>query len=276
MVCENGYWFIVGVIALVKIGAEVILPPNAQTGTLLTIANEVDALLTDSEAIDCAKKVALKSSPVDVAPFQTDIGRGRIHFFTSGSTGEMKQVEKSLTLFEREASVLEQMWGTELREVPTIGTVTHQHVFGMTFRIVWPIVAGRPFHSEFHISWEPLMAQLDGPSMIVTSPAQLTQLGGLAPATIKNSPRMIITAGAPLPAEAAEKQPRSLAVPQLRYSAAPKRALSHGAAVARNLYYGSLYHRSKLMRAGRSPDATISARVRPRLVRAGGPNFARC
>src|SRR5271167_1935286 len=73
----------------------------------------------------------------------------------------------------------------------------------MTFRIMWPMVAGRPFHSEFHVAWEPLMAQLSGPSMIVTSPAQLTRLGGLAPETAANRPRMIITAGAPLPAEAA-------------------------------------------------------------------------
>ena len=36
VVCKDGYWFIVGVLALVKIGADVILPPNAQSGTLLS------------------------------------------------------------------------------------------------------------------------------------------------------------------------------------------------------------------------------------------------
>ena len=55
VVCNDGYWFIVGVLALAKIGADVILPPNAQTGTLLSVASEVDGLLTDSEAIDHAK-----------------------------------------------------------------------------------------------------------------------------------------------------------------------------------------------------------------------------
>ena len=149
--------------------------------------------------------IVLEPSPAEVAAFQADFEKVRIDFFTSGSTGEIKRVEKSLVLFEREASVLEQMWGAELGEIPIIGTVTHQHVFGMTFRIMWPIVAGRPFHSEFHVAWEPLMAQLNGPSMIVTSPAQLTRLGGLAPETAANRPRMIISAGAPLPAEAANE-----------------------------------------------------------------------
>jgi acyl-coenzyme A synthetase/AMP-(fatty) acid ligase len=202
VVCNDGYWFIVGILALAKIGADVILPPNAQSGTLLSLASEIDALLTDLEAVDRAQEIGLKSSPVDVAPFHTDLENARIDFFTSGSTGEVKRVQKSLILFQREASVLEQMWGAELGDIPIFGTVTHQHVFGMTFRIMWPIVAGRPFHTDFHVAWEPLMTQLSGPSMIVTSPAQLTRLGGLARGAAENRPRMIISAGAPLPAEA--------------------------------------------------------------------------
>jgi acyl-coenzyme A synthetase/AMP-(fatty) acid ligase len=203
VICNDGYWFIVGVLALVKIGAEVILPPNAQTGTLLRVLGEVEGLLTDSWAIDHEKVIVLEPGRAEVTAFQADFGKGRIDVFTSGSTGDIKKVEKSLLLFEREASVLEQMWGAELAEIPIVGTVTHQHVFGMTFRIMWPITAGRPFHSEFHVAWEPLMAHLDGPSMIVTSPAQLTRLGGFAPETAVNRPRMIISAGAPLPTEAA-------------------------------------------------------------------------
>jgi acyl-coenzyme A synthetase/AMP-(fatty) acid ligase len=49
------------------------------------------------------------------------------------------------------------------------------------------------------------MAQLNGPSMLVSSPAQLTRLGGLAPVASANRPRLIITAGAPLPADAARE-----------------------------------------------------------------------
>jgi acyl-coenzyme A synthetase/AMP-(fatty) acid ligase len=209
VVCEDGYRFIVAILALVKIGAEVILPPNSQAGTLRSLASEFDVLLTDSEAVDLPCTIALEPSRAEASPFRIDTETSRVDFFTSGSTGEMKRVEKSLALFELEALVLEQaleqMWGVELGVAPVIGTVTHQHVFGMTFRIMWPMVAGRPFHSEFHVMWEPLMAQLNGPSMLVSSPAQLTRLGGLAPVPSANRPRLIITAGAPLPAEAARE-----------------------------------------------------------------------
>jgi len=100
-------------------------------------------LLTDSWAIEHEKVIVLEPGRAEVAAFPADFGKGRIDFFTSGSTGEIKKVEKSLILFEREASVLERMWGAELAEIPIVGTVTHQHVFGMTFRIMWPITAGR-------------------------------------------------------------------------------------------------------------------------------------
>jgi acyl-coenzyme A synthetase/AMP-(fatty) acid ligase len=203
VVCEDGYWFLVGVLALVKIGAEVILPPNSQAGTLRGLAQEMDSLLTDSDAGEAAKRIILESSETEAAPMRFDAANSRVDFFTSGSTGEMKRVAKSLTLFEREAAVLEQMWGAEVGDAAVFGTVTHQHVFGMTFRIMWPLLAGRPFHSEFHVAWEPLLAMLHGPAMIISSPAQLSRLAGLAPVALSARPRMIITAGAPLPPDAA-------------------------------------------------------------------------
>ena len=203
VVCESGYWFTVGILALAKIGADVILPPNAQPGTLRTIAEEVDTILTDTRSADDAKSMLLESGEEVVAPFAANFGQSRLYFFTSGSTGEMKRVEKSLTSFELEALVLEQMWGAQLGKVAVVGTVTHQHVFGMTFRIMWPIVSGRPFHAEFHIAWEPLIGELNKPSMIVTSPAQLTRLGGLESEKVAVDPEIIITAGAPLPISAA-------------------------------------------------------------------------
>ena len=203
VVCEDGYWFLVGLLALVKIGADVILPPNSRAGTLRGLAHELDVLLTDSGAGEVASRVALESSETEAAPMRFDVANSRIDFFTSGSTGEMKRVTKSLTLFEREAAVLEQMWGAELGDAPVFGTVTHQHVFGMTFRIMWPLLAGRPYHSEFHVAWEPLLALLNGPAMIVSSPAQLTRLAGLAPVALANRPRIVVTGGAPLPPDAA-------------------------------------------------------------------------
>lgn len=203
LVCEEGYWFMVGLLALIRIGASVILPPNEQSGTLRGLQREFDALVTDSSTAAVADRVVLESSATELAALGCNLERGRIGFFTSGSTGEIKQVPKTLRHFELEAEALEARWGAPLDTARIFGTVTHQHVFGMTFRLMWPLLAGRPFQSEFYIAWEPLLAKLTAHAVIVSSPAQLGRLGGLTPLPAERRPAMVITAGAPLPEAAA-------------------------------------------------------------------------
>jgi acyl-coenzyme A synthetase/AMP-(fatty) acid ligase len=203
LLCEDGYWFMVGLLALLQIGAAVILPPNEQPGTLRELQSEFDVLVTDSDGAGAANRVKIRSSASEAPPAHFDFAGGHIGFFTSGSTGEIKQVPKTLAHFEREAVPLEMTWGTHLSDARIFGTVTHQHVFGMTFRLMWPILAGRPFESEFQVAWEPLLARLTSRAMIVSSPAQLTRLGGLTPLAPEDRPAMVLTAGAPLPESAA-------------------------------------------------------------------------
>lgn len=215
LICREGYWFIVGLLALIRIGARVILPPNEQPGTVRGLQPEFDVLVTDSAPAAMGARVVLESSADELAALRCHLTQSRIGFFTSGSTGEIKQVSKTIGHFELEAEALEERWGAQLRAVREfdavraldtvriLGTVTHQHVFGMTFRLMWPLLAGRPFQSEFHIAWEPLLAQLTPRAVIVSSPAQLSRLGGLSPLAADRRPSMVITAGAPLPDAAA-------------------------------------------------------------------------
>jgi len=203
LVCEDSYPFMVGLMALIQIDAGVILPPNDQPGTLRDLQPEFEALVTDSPAVGEASRVVIESSGVEAATRHIEIERSRIIFFTSGSTGDIKQVPKTLAQFEREAEALEATWGGLLSDAQVFGTVTHQHVFGMSFRLIWPILAGRAFESAFDAAWEPLLEKLTSRSVVVSSPAQLTRLGGLEPLPIDRRPAMVITAGAPLPDEAA-------------------------------------------------------------------------
>jgi acyl-coenzyme A synthetase/AMP-(fatty) acid ligase len=203
LICEDGYWFMVGLLALIRIGAKVILPPNEQSGTLRGLQPEFDALVTDSHAAEAVNKLVIEPSASEAPPMRFEFERGLIGFFTSGSTGEIKKVLKTLKHFEIEAVALETIWGTRLDGARIFGTVTHQHVFGMTFRLMWPILAGRPFESDFQVAWEPLLAKLVPRAVIVSSPAQLTRLGGLTPLPPERHPLMVITAGAPLPESSA-------------------------------------------------------------------------
>src|SRR5260221_5718269 len=83
MVCADAYRCIVGLLALIRIGASVILPPNEQPGTLRGLQPEFDALVTDYDAAASAHYIMLGSTGVEAAPFDFDPARSPITFFTS-------------------------------------------------------------------------------------------------------------------------------------------------------------------------------------------------
>jgi acyl-coenzyme A synthetase/AMP-(fatty) acid ligase len=128
--------------------------------------------------------------------------------FTSGSTGEPKRVAKTLSMLEAETDALERLWGEEAEGADSVGTVTHQHVFGLTFGLAWPLAAGRPFSAVVHHTWEALLATARGPAVIVSSPAHLTRLAGVPAPSRGRRPRLVFTAGAPLPPESGREVAR--------------------------------------------------------------------
>jgi len=204
LLCEDGYSFIVGFLSLLRIGADIVLPPNLQSGTIAALADRFDALVTDRDPADGgARALTIEPAEPSARPLSLDPSRSRIDFFTSGSTGAVKRIEKSAALLEREAAMLECAWGERLGDAVIFGTVSHQHIFGLAFRVIWPLLAGRRFDGTVYFAWETLLAALSGGAGIVSSPAHLTRLGGLSPLTEALRPRLVFTAGAPLPAAAA-------------------------------------------------------------------------
>jgi acyl-coenzyme A synthetase/AMP-(fatty) acid ligase len=213
LVSDDSYRFLTALLALLHVGANVVLPPNAQSGTLRLIGDSYDLLVSDVDRPEVARSFVIQSAAAEAAPFQLAAAEGRLDFFTSGSTGDMKRVEKTAALLECEAATLETLWGEVLGDARVFGTVSHQHIFGLTFKLLWPLLAGRCFCAETHGVWETLLAELSPGAVIVSSPAHLTRLGGLEPLPRRLAPRLILTAGAPLPPEAAAETQEILGTP---------------------------------------------------------------
>ncbi len=191
--CRDGYVFAVGLFGLLQAGSDILLPPNGQPGTLESLSDRFDRLVGDDLLEGLTdERAALAALPAEVPS---------LHFFTSGSTGLPRCVAKSLGMMERELLVLDKM------EAPPSGavlaTVTHQHLYGLTFRILQPLAAGCPFAAETHELWETLLAALPPGATVVSSPAHLTRLGGIAPLPAAGRPCRVLSAGAPLSAAAA-------------------------------------------------------------------------
>src|SRR5690606_2318610 len=75
----------------------------------------------------------------------------------------------------REIEALESAFGAGIGEAHVHGTVSHQHIYGLLFRVLWPLAAGRAIAPRqfFH---EEIAASIDAPAVLVTSPAHLKRI----------------------------------------------------------------------------------------------------
>lgn len=132
----------------------------------------------------------------------------QVVLFTSGSTGVPERIAKHLSQLDAEVHALQAVFGPLARDAPglrTLATVSHQHIYGLLFRVLWPLAAGRLLGMEFARYPEELVAQLSqpGPTLLISSPAMLGRLPEqLGWAAASQGLRGIFSSGGPLPPEA--------------------------------------------------------------------------
>ncbi|MFG6446713.1 AMP-binding protein [Roseateles sp. BYS180W] len=122
--------------------------------------------------------------------------------FTSGSSGEPQPIPKTLQMLFQELDALEQLWGPTLGEADVLGMVSHQHIYGLLFRVLWPWAAGRRLHAERHAFAEALWAAVQaqgGKAVVVASPSQLRRL---PPQLERLDVAAVFCSGGPLPPDA--------------------------------------------------------------------------
>lgn len=168
-----------------------------------------DALPATAErlaAMPCAgdwptRADALRAAPTAAEPdwLPLDPEREALVVFTSGSTGEPAALPKRLAQLFDEVRALETAFGARLGEAEVQGTVSHQHIYGLLFRLLWPLAAGRAIAAR-RVAYIEDLAANPRPLVLIASPAHLKRLDNLpaAPAQL----RAVFSSGGPLPDEA--------------------------------------------------------------------------
>ena len=119
--------------------------------------------------------------------------------FTSGSSGEPKAVYKTFKQLNSELTILENQWGDLLIDTLTLGTISHHHMFGIQFRLLWPFVSKRPFVNKEITYFEQLLKLSKHRICLVSSPAHLEHIPRtIAWDKLQKSMHMVFSAGAPL------------------------------------------------------------------------------
>ncbi|MEP1383132.1 MAG: AMP-binding protein [Paraglaciecola sp.] len=190
--------------ALLASGKSVVLPQNTQPEHIKQVKESVGASVGPGSI-----------SPTYLSDLDTKPSSGitlnipaesEVYFYTSGSTGVPKIIVKPFKLLQREVDALEAKFSEQVKGTVFVSTVPHQHIYGLLYKILWPMRKGHSFvpHGfEYPEQMANQIAQHDCRSVtIISSPAQLQRMVADNPLlAVKEKVTNIFSSGGPLDAQ---------------------------------------------------------------------------
>ena len=211
---EGGRWLVVAassasfaaaLLAVWHARGVVVLPPNAQPATLAELAQEAVGIVSDVDTLPAGLRV-VRPRTADggrcTARFEPlDPSRPCLELLSSGTTSVRKRCSKALSQLDTELEALETAFGRGLVGAEVLGSVSHQHVYGLLIRVLWPLAAGRIFHTDPVLHAEEIAARLPATvqAVFVSVPAQIRTLArGQVLASLSPILRDVFSSGGPL------------------------------------------------------------------------------
>lgn len=172
------------------VGIDLWLPGDTTPATRERLAAK-DLLWLDRTPVDLPGAAPLRSNALS--------HRAGLTLFTSGSSGTPVAIHKSLAQLEAETRTLEACFGAHVHQAEVVATVSHQHIYGLLFRLLWPLAGGRTFAAERLQFPEQIAALSEVPRVLVSSPAHLKRLPrSLDWTSIRRSLQVVFSSGGPL------------------------------------------------------------------------------
>lgn len=193
---RDWYHFSVWLFALLNSEKRIVLPANDKPATLSELSSHYSFRVPSelpqhgsSETLPLTLKGSLNS---------------QLTFFTSGSSGKPKAVRKTLRQLWLEVITLEQTFAEQLGPANILSTVTHQHIYGLLFTVLWPLAASRPVTLplvDYPEQLQQILAKANRQRYaLISSPAHLQRLDNLPQlAKYNHSLATVFSSGGPLP-----------------------------------------------------------------------------
>jgi acyl-coenzyme A synthetase/AMP-(fatty) acid ligase/3-hydroxymyristoyl/3-hydroxydecanoyl-(acyl carrier protein) dehydratase len=192
----DSYRFLVAALAVMAAEKTLLLPPNTTTATTQALREQGVMMLDEVMAALPANAKAHENIPVQPA-WQLS-PQACIVLFTSGSTGAPKRIERRFAQLLQEVKTLQEVFGKRAHERTVLATVSHQHIYGLLFKLLWPLTTGRAFLSaqcEYPEQLQQALAE-HPQALLVSSPALLKRWPGDMPLPVPT----IFSSGGLLPA----------------------------------------------------------------------------
>lgn len=205
--------FTCALIAALQTGKTVYLPSNALPATCHTLTGHVDGFLgefpDESSPIHAPE---IHYSP-EVFPKIIEIPESaEVVVYTSGSTGEPQAIPKHIHQLTTEVKTLEAVFGSHCPDSHIVATVSHHHIYGLLFKVFWPLMTHRPVHAiSLNFPEELIAVTSRHDSVLVSSPAHLKRFSeSIIWQNADHHLKTVFSSGGPLDADTALKIRKSI------------------------------------------------------------------
>ncbi|MDH5925174.1 AMP-binding protein [Vibrio lentus] len=208
---QDSYLFSVAFLACAVSRKHIILPGNYQPCALAELSEHFDCLLVD-EAIGAVEVSEVRNiqtlldtetrEPLTDNLPAIELAAIQLTLFTSGSSGTPKAINKTLEHLDIETAQLDKNWGELIKGNRVHSTVSHQHIYGLLFRILWPLCSGVSFARSNLEYPEQILSHANKNCVLISSPALLKRLKHET-----NTAQLagVFSSGGPLPTESAHQ-----------------------------------------------------------------------
>lgn len=192
--------FLAIVCALWQLSRTACIPSDALPATIEKIKQNVDGFVGQfdlPQVVNLQTNVIAKTA---VAWEPIPAQHVAIEVYTSGTTGEPKSIQKTMQMLEEELNGLDALMPAVIPD-KVLATVSHHHLYGMTFRLFRPFSYGIPFTTFICEYLEGVIAQAQeaGSFSLVSSPAHLSRFNQYLDWTgIKDQCIEVLSSAAPL------------------------------------------------------------------------------
>ncbi|MDI4635511.1 AMP-binding protein [Pelomonas sp. V22] len=193
---QDSLRFAAALFGLWQAGKQAWLPGDLTAASRQALAAQVDALACDQPPppelprIEPADTAATASTPLDPNACQLVV-------FTSGSTGEPQALPKRLGQLFDEITAQEQAFGATAPAAVVLASVSHQHIYGLLFRVLWPLATARPLQAQTVVVLEDIaeLTPTGHRAILIASPAHLSRLPDWQAPGVEQ----VFSSGSPLP-----------------------------------------------------------------------------
>ncbi|WP_299776280.1 class I adenylate-forming enzyme family protein [uncultured Pseudoteredinibacter sp.] len=198
---SDAYEFACQLIALWQLGNTVYLAADTQAVSLQRLEKKVIGFIGDFPR---QHRTSTEEHRLGGTPNSSDHQDIAMVIFTSGSSGEPSEVPIRLAQFEAEAATLESQFGHLVQGCSFASTVSHQHLYGLTFSLLWPLLYKREFPCQrvHYLDELPTAFEHHKKTVLISTPSHLSRLPpNVDKNTIHHSSQVVLSSTAALTAQ---------------------------------------------------------------------------